>query len=331
MSDGGNELVFCALGGLGEIGMNAALYGFGPPNRRKWLMVDCGVSFAGPDLPGIDLLMPDIGFVERIKRDLVGLVITHAHEDHIGAVADLWPRLGCRVFATPFAAGLLEVKRSASRRGADPGRDRQHRAAGSLCALRRRVHRRWRIRFPESTGAGDPHAARHRGPHGRLEDRRDPADRPADRRGAAAGARRRGRAGARLRFHQHPARRREPVGNRRRRDAAPADRRRAGPRRWSRPSPRTSRGIRAVADAAHGGRAAGHRGRPRHGPGDQRRARVRLSRRHPALPAARTLLPACRATRPSSWRPAARASCAPPWPAWRRTITATSGSRRAIG
>ncbi len=111
MTNDTNELVFCALGGLGEIGMNAALYGFGPPQRRKWLMVDCGVSFAGPDLPGIDLLVPNIAFIERMKKDLVGLVITHAHEDHIGAVVDLYPRLGCRIFATPFAGSLLEVKR----------------------------------------------------------------------------------------------------------------------------------------------------------------------------------------------------------------------------
>lgn len=111
MTNDDNELVFCALGGLGEIGMNAALYGFGPPKRRKWLMVDCGVSFAGPDLPGIDLVLPNIGFIERMRQDLVGLVITHAHEDHIGAVVDLWPRLKCRVFATPFAASLLEAKR----------------------------------------------------------------------------------------------------------------------------------------------------------------------------------------------------------------------------
>ena len=110
MTDGGEELVFCALGGLGEIGMNAALYGFGPPERRKWIMVDCGLAFAGPDLPGIDLLLPDLGFVERIRKDLLGLIITHAHEDHIGAVADLWPKLRCRVFATRFAAGLLEAK-----------------------------------------------------------------------------------------------------------------------------------------------------------------------------------------------------------------------------
>ncbi|UDL95147.1 ribonuclease J [Lichenihabitans sp. PAMC28606] len=113
MASGDNELVFCALGGLGEIGMNAALYGFGPPNKRKWLMVDCGVSFAGPDLPGIDLVFPDVSFVERVKKDLVGLVITHAHEDHIGAVTELWPKLGCRIFATRFAANLLEIKRSA--------------------------------------------------------------------------------------------------------------------------------------------------------------------------------------------------------------------------
>src|ERR1700712_4149572 len=111
MLDDSNSLVFCALGGLGEIGMNAALYGFGPANRRKWLMVDCGLSFAGPDLPGIDLVFPDVSFVETIRRDLVGLIITHAHEDHIGALADLWPRLGCTVYATRFAAGLLEVKR----------------------------------------------------------------------------------------------------------------------------------------------------------------------------------------------------------------------------
>jgi ribonuclease J len=106
-----NELVFVALGGLGEIGMNSALYGFGPPRRRKWLMVDCGVSFAGDDLPGIDLILPDIAFIEKAKRDLVGIVITHAHEDHIGALIDLWPRLGTPVYATRFAAGLLEARR----------------------------------------------------------------------------------------------------------------------------------------------------------------------------------------------------------------------------
>jgi len=113
MNDGSDELVFVPLGGLGEIGMNLALYGFGRKGRIKWLMVDCGVAFAGPDLPGIDLIVPDISFIEKMRGDLVGLVITHAHEDHIGAVADLWPKLECNLYATRFAAALLEAKRLA--------------------------------------------------------------------------------------------------------------------------------------------------------------------------------------------------------------------------
>ena len=105
------EFVLVPLGGLGEIGMNAMLYGFGPKRQRKWILIDLGLSFAGPDLPGIDLLMPDLSFIEKVKGDLLGLIITHAHEDHIGAVADLWPRLQCPVYATRFAVGLLETKR----------------------------------------------------------------------------------------------------------------------------------------------------------------------------------------------------------------------------
>ncbi|MBK9081923.1 MAG: ribonuclease J [Rhizobiales bacterium] len=113
MTQDKNDLVFLALGGLGEIGMNCALYGYGPPHKRKWLMVDLGVSFAGPEIPGVDLVMPDLTFVDRIRKDIVGLVITHAHEDHIGALADLWPRLGCPVYATRFAIGLAETRRLA--------------------------------------------------------------------------------------------------------------------------------------------------------------------------------------------------------------------------
>lgn len=105
------ELVFAALGGLGEIGMNMALYGVGPAKSRKWLMVDCGVSFAGDDLPGVDLIFPDPSFIVAEKKNLLGLVITHAHEDHFGALADLWPRLGCPVYMTPFSANLLEARR----------------------------------------------------------------------------------------------------------------------------------------------------------------------------------------------------------------------------
>ncbi len=111
MAHSTDEFVFAALGGLDEIGRNAALYGFGPPGRRKWIMVDCGLSFAGPDLPGIDLVFPDVSYVEKIRKDLLGLVITHAHEDHIGAIAALWPKLGCKVYATRFAASLLEARR----------------------------------------------------------------------------------------------------------------------------------------------------------------------------------------------------------------------------
>ncbi|MEJ0095373.1 MAG: ribonuclease J [Methylocella sp.] len=111
MNEANDELVFVPLGGLGEIGMNLALYGFGPKGRMKWLMVDCGIAFAGPDLAGIDLIIPDTSFIEKVRSDLVGLVITHAHEDHIGAVADVWPGLGCRLYATRFAAELLLTKR----------------------------------------------------------------------------------------------------------------------------------------------------------------------------------------------------------------------------
>src|SRR5580693_2800374 len=110
MTDG-SEFVFAPLGGLGEIGMNCALYGYGPANARKWLMVDLGVAFAGEDLPGVDLIMPNLEFIEKAKNDLVGIIITHAHEDHIGALADLWPSLRAPVYATRFAAGLAEARR----------------------------------------------------------------------------------------------------------------------------------------------------------------------------------------------------------------------------
>jgi ribonuclease J len=82
------ELLFCALGGAGEIGMNLNLYGY----AGKWLMIDLGVTFGDDRTPGIEIIMPDIGFIEERRRDLVGLVLTHGHEDHIGAVPFLWPR-----------------------------------------------------------------------------------------------------------------------------------------------------------------------------------------------------------------------------------------------
>ncbi|MDN2567507.1 ribonuclease J [Aquibium sp. A9E412] len=105
------ELVFCPLGGVGEIGMNLALYGYGPPGAREWMVVDCGVTFPDAGLPGVDLVLPDIRFLEQEVERLRGIVITHAHEDHYGALLDLWPRLKADVWMTPFAAGLLEAKR----------------------------------------------------------------------------------------------------------------------------------------------------------------------------------------------------------------------------
>ncbi|MBN9047475.1 MAG: ribonuclease J [Rhizobiales bacterium] len=106
-----SEFVFLPLGGVGEIGMNLAMYGYGPADRREWLVVDMGVSFAGPEQPGADLILPDIRYLEAEKHNLRGIVITHAHEDHFGALLDLWPRLKVPVHATGFTAGLLEAKR----------------------------------------------------------------------------------------------------------------------------------------------------------------------------------------------------------------------------
>jgi ribonuclease J len=107
-----DELVFLPLGGLGEIGMNAALYGFGPETERQWILVDCGMGFGGEEnLPGIDVVYPDLRFIEEERHNLLGIFITHAHEDHIGALVEMWPRLEVPVYATKFAIGLLETRR----------------------------------------------------------------------------------------------------------------------------------------------------------------------------------------------------------------------------
>jgi ribonuclease J len=106
-----NELVFAPLGGVGEIGMNLSIYGLGSARTKSWLAVDLGLAFPGEDLPGVDQIMPDIRFLTEERRNLVGLVITHAHEDHFGAVLELWPKLRCPIYATPFTAALLTAKR----------------------------------------------------------------------------------------------------------------------------------------------------------------------------------------------------------------------------
>ena len=108
-----DELVFVPLGGVGEIGMNMAAYGFGPRNARKWIVVDCGVTFAGPSQPGIELIMADPTFLEDNADDVLALVLTHSHEDHYGAVLDLWPAFDRPVYATDFTAAMLTAKRAA--------------------------------------------------------------------------------------------------------------------------------------------------------------------------------------------------------------------------
>jgi ribonuclease J len=104
------ELIFCPLGGSGEIGMNMNLYAYGKADNQKWIIVDMGVTFADDTIPGVDLIMPDPGFIIDKKDDLLGIVLTHAHEDHIGAVAHIWPELRCKLYATPFTAALLTEK-----------------------------------------------------------------------------------------------------------------------------------------------------------------------------------------------------------------------------
>ncbi len=111
ITDDDNELVLLPLGGAGEIGMNFNAYGFGPDDDRKWVIVDCGVLFGREGAtPGVDLIMPDISFLAERRDDVLGIIATHAHEDHIGAIALLWPMLKCPVYATPFTAKLIEGK-----------------------------------------------------------------------------------------------------------------------------------------------------------------------------------------------------------------------------
>ena len=105
-----DELIFCPLGGSGEIGMNMNLYAYGNEEKQKWIIVDMGVTFADDSVPGIDLIYPDPGFILDKKDDLLGIVLTHAHEDHIGAIAHIWPKLKCKIYATPFTAVLIREK-----------------------------------------------------------------------------------------------------------------------------------------------------------------------------------------------------------------------------
>ena len=104
------EFLFCPLGGSGEIGMNMNLFAYGPPGNQKWIIVDIGVTFADDTVPGIDLIYPDPGFILDKRDDLLGIILTHAHEDHIGAITYIWPKLKCKIYATPFTALLISEK-----------------------------------------------------------------------------------------------------------------------------------------------------------------------------------------------------------------------------
>jgi len=111
MPNAAQELVFAPLGGVGEIGMNLSIYGVGTERNRTWLAIDLGVSFAAEEhLPGVDLILPDVRYLVEERKNLAGIVLTHAHEDHFGALLELWPRLKVPVYATPFTAALLEAK-----------------------------------------------------------------------------------------------------------------------------------------------------------------------------------------------------------------------------
>jgi ribonuclease J len=101
-----DDLIFLPIGGTGQIGMNLSLYGL----DGQWIAVDFGISFADERTPGVDLILPDITFLEENKDKLLGIVLTHAHEDHFGAIPYLWKRLGCPVYATPFTAEFLRLK-----------------------------------------------------------------------------------------------------------------------------------------------------------------------------------------------------------------------------
>ena len=110
MAKGGQELVYCSLGGAGEIGMNLNLFGYGKSGEYKWIIVDIGVTFSDDNIPGIEVILPNPEFIVDQKENLLGIVLTHAHEDHVGAIAHLWPMLECPIYATPFTAAIVREK-----------------------------------------------------------------------------------------------------------------------------------------------------------------------------------------------------------------------------
>ena len=264
--------------------MNLYLYGYGRDGAREWLIVDMGITFGGETEPGIDVILPDIRFIEEEKHNIVGLLLTHAHEDHFGAVVDLWPQL----------AGIPGLRHALHRRDAqvEAGRDgtgqrlspRDHSARASAHdrPIRRRADHHVAL-DSRAIGGGDPHAAWRGAAYRRLEARREPAHQRAHRRGTAQGARRGRTIGADLRFDQCRARWHLRIGSRRRRDSRPPDPRgaAAGGRHHLRLE---CRAHPLGGECRARGRPRARRGRPRHVPCHRGRAGHRLSRPRPLLP-----------------------------------------------
>jgi len=174
-----DELTFAPLGGVGEIGMNLSIYGLGNRHQRSWLAVDLGVSFGDEEhLPGIDLIMPDIRFLEKERKNLMGLVLTHAHEDHFGAIIDLWPKLQCKIYATKFSAALFEAKLASERN--PPKIPVTVVPSGGRIDLGPFNVEFIPVAHSGIACAGDPHLGRHGLAYRRLEDRSDPDHWPAD-------------------------------------------------------------------------------------------------------------------------------------------------------
>ena len=280
----GADFVFLPLGGVGEIGMNLYLYGYGRDGAREWLIVDMGVTFGSETEPGIDVILPDIRFIEEERHNIVGLLLTHAHEDHFGAVVDLWPQLaGIPVYATPFTAEMLKSK--LAEMGLVNGFPLEIIPLGRSSLDRTlRCRADQHVAFdPRALRRGDPHAARRGAPHRRLEARREPADQRTHRRGPTESPRRGRPLGADLRFDQRRARRRLCLRSRRRGDArAPHPRSAAAGRRHHIRVERRAHQLGGECRPRRRPRAC--RGRPRYVPRHRGGAGDRLSRPRPLLP-----------------------------------------------
>ena len=311
--------------------MNLYLYGYGRDGARDWLIVDMGVTFGSEAEPGIDIILPDISFIEEERHNIAGLLLTHAHEDHFGAVIDLWPLLAnVPVYATPFTAEMLKSK--LAEMGLVNGFPLQVMPLGGSPhhrPVRRRADQH--VAFdPRAVRGGDPHAARRRTSHRRLEARRQSADQRADRRRPAEGAGR-GRAhGADLRFHQCRARRRLAVRSRRGGDARPAHPRgaAAGGGHHLRLQCRAHR-LRGQGRPRRRPRAGGRR--PRHVPRHRGGAGDRLSRPRSSFPRGDRPRQAAAAQSGGAVHRQPRRSRAPPWRASPKASIPTSSSRRGTG